>query len=127
MSARDEGGAVRAQFSNFRLSPDKTEVIYEGRTADQQALEVRQPVADLDVMLVLVAQVFGRAMDVCEAGPQAHRTSSLGVKPTDGGVLLALTCDHGVTRRFNLDADLAMKLGVLLPDAVRRSRLTVLS
>ena len=34
MSAMDKGAAVRAQFSNFRLSPDKTEVIYEGRTAD---------------------------------------------------------------------------------------------
>lgn len=119
--------SLSARFESFSLSRHGDEVVYGGRLADGRSVEIRQPASDLDVMLVLVAQVYGRTIDVCEADRQAHRTDAVAVKPVDGGVILALTCEHGVTRRFHLGADLAAKLGGQLPEAAQRSRLKVLS
>jgi hypothetical protein len=118
---------LSARFESFILSRQGDEVVYGGRLADGRSVEIRQPVTDLDVMLVLVAQVFGRTINACETDQQAHRTDTVGVKPAEGGVILSLTCEHGVTRRFRLNADLAARLGGLLPETARRSRLRVLS
>jgi hypothetical protein len=127
MSARDEDAAVRAQFTNFRLSADKTEVIYEGRTADHQVLEVRQPVADLDVMLVLVAHVL-QAANVAQLGDSTHHAvEAARVEPNARCGLVLKLDSHGVTRSFHLPSPIAGQLGADLVDGLRRNRMRLVT
>ena len=76
---------VDARFETFRLSPDGAEVVYSGVTEGQGRVEIRQPVADLDVMLMLIAHVLERTLAPHLKAADSHQTQSAFAEPAEGG------------------------------------------
>jgi hypothetical protein len=118
---------VDARFETFRLSPDGAEVVYSGVTEGQGRVEIRQPVADLDVMLMLIAQVLGRALAPHLKAADSHQTQSASVEPAEGGGVVLSLVSHDITRSFQLPAYLAGQAAEQLTAALRRSRLRLAS
>ena len=106
-----------AQFYNFQLSAGGDEVIYRGVTGGNDVVEVRQPVADLDVMLVLIASILERSPSSSLLDQPAHRVDDVGLEPSEDAVVLALGIPPGVTRTVSAlqSASRIVVLGTVRP------------
>lgn len=118
---------IEASFAQFRLSREGGEVIYSGLTPSREPVEIRQPVGDLDVMLVLIAQVLEDALALAPRAAGSHRTQSASAEPVQGGGVTLSLVSHGVTRSFQLPAHLAGQAAEQIDAALRRSRLKLVS
>jgi hypothetical protein len=117
---------LSTRFDSFHVSIDGKDVVYGGRTQDQAKVEIRQPVADMDVMVVLLANVLGKSIAAQPAGDRSHRTEAARVEAAEeGGVILSLVCPHNITRSFHLDRQLAARLAAEMEAVSRRSRLSI--
>ncbi len=122
-TADNDPPTLFSRFNGFRLSPNGKEVIYAGLTVDKRAVEIRQPVCDLDIMLVLIANVLQTALASQLGDARNHRTDSATVDASDrGGVVLNLV-SHSIVRSFHLPSATAGRLAADLTGALRRTRL----
>ena len=118
---------LSSRFDTFHVSTDGKDVVYGGRTQDQAKVEIRQPVADMDVMVVLLASVLGKSIGAQPAGKRSHRTETARVEAAEeGGVILSLVCPHNITRSFHVDRQLAARLSAEMAAVSRRSQLSVI-
>jgi hypothetical protein len=118
---------ISSRFDSFHVSADGKDVVYGGRTADQAKIEIRQPVSDMDVMIVLLANVLGKTISAQPVAERSHRTETLRVEAAEeGGVILSLVCPHNITRSFHVDRQLAARLSVEVATASQRSRLRII-
>lgn len=118
---------IEASFAQFRLSRDSGEVVYSGLTSGRERVEIRQPVGDLDVMLVLIAQVLEDALAPHLRAGGSHLAQSASAEPVQGGGVTLSLVSHGVTRSFQLPAHLAGQAAEQIAAALRRSRLKLVS
>ncbi len=122
-TADNDPPTLFSRFNGFRLSPNGKEAIYAGLTADKRPVEIRQPVCDLDIMLVLIANVLQAALASQLGDARNHRTDAATVGPGDqGGVVLDLV-SHGIVRSFHLPSITAGQLAADLTGTLRRTRL----
>lgn len=127
LTADNDPELLSTRFNGFRLSPNGKEVIYGGLTADKQPVEIRQSVVDLDVMLVLIANVLQTALGSQLGDARNHQTDTATVEPGDGGGLVLNLVSHSIVRSFHLPPAKAGQLAADLADGLRRSRLRVVT
>ena len=112
-----------ARFDSFHLSIDGKDVVYGGRLPDRTKVEIRQPAADSDVMIVLLASVFERTRDLKGSSEQAHRADAVRVTAGDGGDVILSVVSHSISRSFRVDRQLAVQLSAEVAAAANRTRL----
>lgn len=127
LTADNDPEPLLTRFNGFRLSANGKEVIYGGLTADKRAVEIRQPVCDLDVMLVLIANVLQTALGSQLGEARNHQTDAVTVEASDKGGLVLNLVSHSIVRSFHLPSPTAGQLAADLTDGLRRARLRVVT
>lgn len=126
-TADGDSGVLSTRFNGFRLSPDGKDVIYAGLAADERPVEIRQPACDLDVMLVLIANVLQSALAAKLGDARNHQTDTATVEHAEGGGLVLNLVSHSIVRSFHLPSALAGQVAADLTNGLRRARLRVVT
>jgi hypothetical protein len=110
----------------MQLSADGHEVIYRGVMEDNSIVEVRQPAADMDVMLILIANILKRQSNAegSKMSPLSHEVEALEIEPGKGGsVVFKFRSPPGITRSFRVGSELITGASAMLA----RSRMQLLT